>query len=248
MGPLPELLWVKIDDLIIDRTYQRECSPTHAQSILVNFRWAYFQAITVTRLESGRYAVLDGQHRVIAARIHPEIKVLPAICVAAPSIEEQAASFSIINRTHRYVSPVELYFAALAANDPAVVGLEACLRRCGVSVASGVASGSRLLPAGQLRTVAKVRSIYERFGDAHLSEVLTAIAEAWPNKPAQYSNWSISAVSASLRQNVPREAIIAFLKRYSPSEIESHFRLVAKKAGKPVGSIVASEIAKFNSR
>lgn len=72
MGPAPKLEWIDISDLVVDDSYQRpiaRAGKTNIARIVSNFRWCYFAAVVVSPIEGGKYAIVDGQHRVTAAAI-----------------------------------------------------------------------------------------------------------------------------------------------------------------------------------
>ena len=71
-GLIPDMEWLLIDNLIIDDRYQRDTvtrrSLKNIQTIRDNFSWAKLSPLTVADLGTGKYAVIDGQHRLEAAR------------------------------------------------------------------------------------------------------------------------------------------------------------------------------------
>jgi hypothetical protein len=104
-GPKPDLYWLPIDKLDVDPAYQRtldtKASQKLIQKIADGFRWISFQAILATPVGQGdnkRWLIIDGQHRVAAARLRT-IENVPAIVVAEASQSEQAAAFVGANRT-----------------------------------------------------------------------------------------------------------------------------------------------------
>jgi hypothetical protein len=66
----------------------------HINRILRGFNWNRYQPIVVTEQDDGRYAVIDGQHRLEAAKKHPLIDSLPCYIIDAPDLAAQAARSS----------------------------------------------------------------------------------------------------------------------------------------------------------
>lgn len=117
--PQPSLIWVDLDQLVIDRRYQRAITPrgrSMIQRIADNWDWRKSQPILVAGSAGGKYAVVDGQHRAHAAALCG-IKALPAMLVPM-SLQEQAQGFAAINRDRIKISPPQLYAAELAAGTP----------------------------------------------------------------------------------------------------------------------------------
>jgi hypothetical protein len=114
--PAPTLTWIPIDQLVIDRTYQREVSPAGRraiQRIADGFDWTRFGAIQLAPLEGGRFAIVDGQHRTHAAALCG-IETVPAMIVPM-SARQQAQGFAAMNRDRIRVDGLQIYRAELAA-------------------------------------------------------------------------------------------------------------------------------------
>lgn len=117
--PQPSLIWVDIDQLVIDRRYQRAITPrgrAMIQRIADGWDWRKSQPILVAGTAGGRYAVVDGQHRAHAAALCG-IPALPAMLVPM-SLQEQAQGFVAVNRERIKIAPPQLYNAELAAGTP----------------------------------------------------------------------------------------------------------------------------------
>ncbi len=77
-GPAPVLLWIEIQNFVVDTEYQREIGKRGRQNIRLiaeNFDWSKFAPIIVAPIEGGLYAIVDGQHRTTAAMIRGFEKV-----------------------------------------------------------------------------------------------------------------------------------------------------------------------------
>ena len=86
-GPEPDLAWLPVARCRVDSAYQRSILSKNSQALIgrisTNFRWAAFQAVLATPdpKEEGWFLILDGQHRVEAARRRGFPRV-PAVVVA----------------------------------------------------------------------------------------------------------------------------------------------------------------------
>jgi hypothetical protein len=80
-GPKPELKWLNVEKLYVDSRYQRNtksrASETNLDYLKKNFSWSLCGALIVCFVPAEKkYAVLDGQHRLVAARSRKDVPVL----------------------------------------------------------------------------------------------------------------------------------------------------------------------------
>jgi len=98
LGPLPELRWIPISQLVIDPRYQRDIGRAGAKNvrrIAERFDWTKFGVTIVARLAEDLYAIVDGQHRTTGAAGRG-IEAVPCLVIHAdPKL--QAESFAAIN-------------------------------------------------------------------------------------------------------------------------------------------------------
>jgi hypothetical protein len=204
--PAPQLLWVEIDQLVIDDRYQR---PLNAGNIIAikriaaDFRWSRFSPVLVAPIEGGRYALIDGQHRAHAAAACG-IKSVPAmVMLIAP--QEQASAFIAINTSQIRVGAHSVYRAALAAEEPWAI-------RCRDAVA---AAGCRLMGSqqridarkpGQVFAIGLIRRMVEAGQDKAVTAGLVAIREYEPASVANFADALLApwlGAAAETRAEVP---------------------------------------------
>ena len=134
-GPAPILQWLKIADLVVDDTYQRAIIGKGAQNIrriAGEFDWSKFSPVVVAPVEGGRFAIVDGQHRTTAAAARGFDEV-PCEIVQADR-RQQASAFASINGALTQVSPLQRFWAQLAAGEPAAVAADEVARAAGVTL------------------------------------------------------------------------------------------------------------------
>ena len=116
--PLPYMQWVEVDQLAIDTRYQRDLGPRNRQAIQKiadEFDWMQFSPVLIAPAEGGVFAVIDGQHRVHAAKLCGFVKV-PALIVMA-SAAQQARAFAGVNSKVIAITGHQVYRAALVARE-----------------------------------------------------------------------------------------------------------------------------------
>ncbi|QIB34773.1 DUF6551 family protein [Ancylobacter pratisalsi] len=163
-GPAPQLQWLDIDHLVVDPAYQRpitRAGRANIGKIAGEFRWSRFSPVIVSPVEGGRYAIIDGQHRVTAAA-GIGIEAVPCQIVLATQ-GEQAESFTAINGATTRVTALALHRAAVAAGEPSAIAVAHVAARAGVKIlAYPVATLDQEL--GQTMAVGAIAGVIARHG------------------------------------------------------------------------------------
>lgn len=177
-GPEPVMDWLPVEKLVIDREYQREVNKTGRRAIeeiARRFEWTKFGAVTVAPVSLGRYAIIDGQHRVTAAKL---IGVTRVPCVIqALDRAGQAAAFSAINGSVVKITPNAIYRAALAAGEGWAVAAERTCRTAGCRLMTSSRSAAQK-NAGEIYAVTMMRDVIDRHGEATVTCALTAYRQS----------------------------------------------------------------------
>jgi hypothetical protein len=202
-GAAPILQWLKISQLVVDDSYQRELQRgnwTAIRKIAARFKWSRFSPVFVAPVEGGLFAIIDGQHRTHAAAMCGFAEV-PCQIVQMDA-REQAASFAAVNGLVTRVTPLNIFKAAAAAGEPwAVAAIKACadagcrLMSRNVSAAEKkpgeifcVQLVRKLVDAGHAKAVTLALSGLRRsdFGsdaEAYTNEILKPIFAAVVDRP-----------------------------------------------------------------
>lgn len=141
VGKKPELKWIKLTELYVDPVYQRNAKSRNSLNniayIQENFSWAYCGALVVSFVpEKSQYAIVDGQHRFIAARARKDILELPCVVVSGQDVKKQAQGFVIVNDKRVRLNNLGTYHASVAAGDPDAVSLQKILDDCNIQIPS----------------------------------------------------------------------------------------------------------------
>ena len=165
-GPQPTMEWLPVEKLVIDPEYQREVNKTGRRAIeqiAAKFEWTKFGAVTVAPVSLGRWAIIDGQHRVTAAKLI-DIQLVPCV-IQALDRAGQAAAFSAINGSVVKITPGAVYKAALAAGEGWAVTAERTCRNAGCRLMTSYGSAAAKV-GGEIYAVAVVRELIDRHGEA----------------------------------------------------------------------------------
>ncbi len=215
-GPRPQLLWLPVNLLKVDHTYQREASSERSTQVInkiaQTFNWQKFQPLTVTPREDGLYSVIDGQHRAAAAAIHPLITEVPCLVVSAPEVRAQARTFMAINRDRVSVNFLQLHHAALAAADPDALHIKDVCDRAGVKVPRNPMTTSDMKP-GYTMAISPILKGLKVFGDGPVVSALKILREAYHDVPGQLRSQLVTAMIHFFAMHKGREIDLDRLRR-----------------------------------
>lgn len=175
-GTLPVLQYCTPAQLAVDPTYQRDLDARSHQLIarIANgWDWNLCPPLVVAQRHDRTLWVVDGQHRLEAARMRGDIGQLPCVVFHPADPADEARTFVQLNDQRRPLTPYALYNASLAAGDEAAIALDTLMRQVGLRF-----SGQRnveLLKPGQIN-IGKIRSWHGHHGDAATHTALTALA------------------------------------------------------------------------
>jgi len=203
---------VRLDALIVDGTVQRGLDLGRVKAMADNFTWDGFGTPTVNRRADGSLHIVDGQHRIMAARKAGHSSRAQHMRVHdGLTVQQEAELFRLLNDTRKPM-PVDLFRVAVIEGEPAAVAMNDLVKRHGMHVA---ASGERAF-----RAVQALRTIYTTEPVA-AERALAALVGAW--------GVSANSVQAALVAGLGR-----FFLRYG--DTPTFDKLVTNLAKYPGGS------------
>jgi hypothetical protein len=193
-GAPPMLEWVPIRKLVVDDTYQRPIrgvGKTNVKRIAAEFCWSSFAPAIIAPIEGGRFAIVDGQHRITAAAACGFDEVPCQIIVAAPA--EQAAAFKAVNGNVTIMSRMAIHAAAVAAGDPSAMTLDEACRTGGVTLLRYPVEATQQKP-GQTHAVAACAKCLAQYGRETLITALQCVTQTDNNLPGMLTGPLIKAL------------------------------------------------------
>lgn len=157
---------VPIEKLFWPEEYGRPY--THVVDIKENFDERAVGRIIVSMRPDGRFAIIDGNNRVEAARALG-YRTMPCIVFIDLTTDEEAHLFSLYNNTRR-TTALNRMKAALAAKDPAALSIERTLRQNGFEFAFSGPGVKKVACAKALSDV------YANYGVETLANVARVLA------------------------------------------------------------------------
>lgn len=191
-GYPPSIEQRAVGELQVDPTYQRSVDGKDSQAairrIAETWDWRLCAPLTVSRRPgsgSPAFFVIDGQHRLEAARLRGDIAHLPCIVSTFETLADEAACFVGVNTRRRAISPVDTFRAAIAAGDARALAIGAAIREAGLAVARS--TNFTIWKPGEIAAVQGVGLALNRYEPDKTQLALTAVARAWPDEVLRYS-------------------------------------------------------------
>lgn len=249
--PGPMLVWAKIEDLVIDRTYQRTITSSGRraiQRIADEFDWTKFEPILVAPVENGKLAVVDGQHRAHAAAL-AGLAQIPAMSVPMTRIQ-QASGFAAINRDRIRLSGWQIYRAELAAGTEWAVACRDAVEAAGCTLATYNPTAAHRKPR-VVYAIGLIRRMVENGEGEAVTAGLAAIRESQAgddegddyNLPA----WSgptlgvwLPAIAAN--QRFLRLDLASVFDRIEFEALMDRARVLSRARGTPARQIAQEEV------
>lgn len=195
LGARPRVVWLDLGLLDVDRTYQREVGEggqAHIKRIVRGFNWNCYQPIIVTESEDGRYAVIDGQHRLEAAKKHPLIDSLPCYIIDAPDLAMQAKVFVEVNTSRRSLTSSQKYFASLAGGEASAVALSEICKDAGVTI---LRSPQGSTPPMSILGPLVAQRLVARFGATAVRTAIRLLAETHRETRGAFRSSTLTALT-----------------------------------------------------
>lgn len=147
--------------LDVDPEYQRTGSVSNDKVLRIASKWSWLAcgALIVAERPDGRLFVVEGQHRLLAARKRSDITQLPCLIFRVESVEREAEGFLQANTERRPVNACDKYRARLRAGDELALRLQSIFDASGYRVVSGHGEGK------SVRCVGLCLSLLEQDGE-----------------------------------------------------------------------------------
>lgn len=250
LGKKPELAWLPIDKLTVNEAYQRSVASDRSQKLIkkiaAEFDWALFQTIVATPIDKGkRWEIIDGQHRVEAAKRIGEIQHIPAIVVSTSSAAKAAAVFVAANRDRVTVNPLQIHHAMLTAGDTKAVAIRRVCDKAGVELPRNPLNVQNLKP-GQTLAVGTIARVIKEKGEEIAASALKVLADAYAGKSGLIRATYLRAVALLLAGDLggarPAAPIVLALKRHSQTELDLNAHGRYQQGLKSISIALAAEL------
>lgn len=192
-GNPPSIEWRALTELAVDELYQRDANQRAVIAIARGWDWRLCAPLTVAkRGDPVRFFVIDGQHRLEAARLRGDIAHLPCLISTFDSIAEEAGMFVEINTRRQKVSPLETFRAELAAGDKKAEQVARLVSDAGLLIARH--SNPNSWKPGHINAIQGIKGAVFRHGERVAAAALMDIAIAFPSEIQRFSGRILAAL------------------------------------------------------
>lgn len=235
-GPKPEQQWLPKDVFVVDRHYQRHIDSRLSQKtiarIVRDFCWARWQPPTVTPGPKGTYIVIDGQHRIAAAKQRADIDKIPVYIVPDLTIQEAAKHFYHINKTRVPLHPLQVYRAELTMGDELALRVKAVCDEAEIDICKTPAGFGETLPR-QTAAIGTIKKGLEKYGEEAVLAALMIIPDAFKLTPGMMRAATLKMLMKKYKvcgvRHLNRTAMIKALKFEDPKTLEAMARKDAEE-------------------
>jgi len=185
LGSPPTLEWIAVDRLSVDESYQRATDSTRSRKLITrisnDWNWHFCQPLAVARRVDGSLFVIDGQHRLAAAVARGDLPHLPCVVISGTDSGTEAAAFVALNTQRQALSQGNIFNAMLASSDETAKHVSELLAQTGWRMAR--TSNPTYWKAGDLFCAPMIVKAVKMYGEEAVRNGLTALREAYPDKP-----------------------------------------------------------------
>lgn len=240
LGVKPELKWIKLTELYIPSEYQRtvkgDSSQKNIRYIRDNFNWASCGALLVCELEKSKpkqYAVIDGQHRFLAADAHGGIAELPCVVISPREAQKQAGHFIEVNSRRIKLNNLAEYHAAVVAGEPNATSVAAILKKADVAVPVNPLA-NKDCPSRTTQAIGSLLKMIDSYSESQIIWALTIIPEAYGKKPGVMRASLLKAMAEWIKSHpdTSRQVMIRTLQDLDLDQLEKDARAYRAIEGK----------------
>ncbi len=192
LGNMPVMQFLRPSDLRIDPSYQRSAAGGDSQTLIrriaQRWNWDLCLPLVVARRQGmigPVYFVIDGQHRLEAARVRGDIDQLPCVVLTYESVADEAANFVALNQQRKPLTKLDIFKAAIASGDKEACAIISAMEDAGLSVAPH-ANPTSWKP-GMVSNIAGIENAWRRYGETVTSVALRVLGQAYAGQVLQYA-------------------------------------------------------------
>lgn len=169
----PKFEILLLDDLNVDKSYQPDPTQRRIDKFAQGWDWLQVGTPQLNRRPNGMLYIIDGQHRIAAAR-KKGIDSLQCEVFHFPNVKQEAEYFHRLNNERRkFLAPVDQYRARVMY-DPQAMRIDGELKGRGLDVCKKSASNSL-----QIAAVGSLFYVAETYGDLCLWRTLDTIMDIY---------------------------------------------------------------------
>lgn len=171
-------------ELNLDDSYQRSTDNGASQALIrkiaQGWDWRMCLPLVVSKRDDGSLWVIDGQHRLAAAKLRGDIPFLPCCVAVYGSVADEAAMFVAMNRTRKAMNRLDDFHAAIASGDSEAIEIAGLITDAGFTVSRK--TGSQSWVPGEVAFTSAIAKVLRKHGAKVCADALRTMAEAFPDE------------------------------------------------------------------
>lgn len=206
LGMMPALQYLLPAQLQVDPSYQRSIDGGDSQALIrriaMFWNWDLCQPLVVARRDDGGLFVIDGQHRLEAARLRGDIAQLPAVVVQYANAADEAASFVHLNQQRRPLTKLDVFKAAVASGDEEACAIVSAMTEAGLSVAPHQNCIS--WKPGMVANIGGIERAWRKYGAKVAATAMRLLAQSYSGQVLQYAGTLFPGIAAICADEMKR--------------------------------------------
>ncbi|WP_152520612.1 DUF6551 family protein [Sphingobium sp. HDIP04] len=171
-------------ELNLDDSYQRSTDNGASRALITKIAngwdWRMCLPLVVSKRDDGTLWVIDGQHRLAAAKLRGDIPFLPCCVAVYGSVADEAAMFVAMNRTRKAMNRLDDFHAAIASGDSEAIVIARLITDAGFTVSRK--TGSQSWVPGEVAFTSAIAKVLRKHGEKVCADALRTMAEAFPDE------------------------------------------------------------------
>lgn len=212
---------VRLDDLSVDPSYQRDVKAKHVR-IVADFNEEALGVPLVGERGDGTKWIVDGLQRITALRKLGRRDVRAEV-FASRGAEHEAQVFKLVNMNRTKLNPFEEFRALLTAHDEQAWLIKEAVEREGFRIVPSKATGRNPEHgASGLSCINTLRNATARFGIESVTFALRTVKAAWSGDPLAVYNVMVGGLCVFFHRHdgaVDDERLIPRLQMSTPQKI-----------------------------
>ena len=234
---------VNINDLTFDLRVQRVegLVEGHVLQMAENFNPAALGTITVSSRGDGTMVILDGRHRVEAARLADYKGLMPAMVYYGLTLEEEAEMFLKLN-DFKTPSTIAKFLVRVTQGDPEAVEINRILEDAGWKVMPGGMRGYFAAVASIQRVYRGLRPLAKGRHPEQVERTIFIITSAWGHSVSgvhQTIVMGIGAILARYGDDLDGARLSMELSKFRPHVLVGDAQTLKKLQGGQVSAAMA---------
>lgn len=179
---------VPVGEIFVDQAYGRALDESNLRRILREWDERALGVALLSLRNDGRYAVIDGQHRIEAAK-KMGVLTIPARVYIDLTPEEEAKLYRLFG-IHKAQTPLDRFRASIQERVPAALRIRAIILGMGLEISAGSVGD------GKVTAMASVTRLYGQYGPEMLELVLRTLYASFGRDYRAYSGTMITGLAA----------------------------------------------------